>query len=153
MTRTQVTIIGAGPSGLLLGQLLHREGIDSIVLERRSREYCEARIRAGLLEPGTVALLRRAGASDRMDREGLIHDGVNNAFGSRVLRVDVKQLAKGSECSGFAQLGRSCNSAGMRSSLRVSWTCRVEDRHFSSKMISPLNSGLWGWIIATPVLP
>ena len=67
--RTQVAIIGAGPAGLLLSQLLHLAGIDTIVLERRSRAYVEARVRAGVLEPGTVELLKRAQAAQRLERE------------------------------------------------------------------------------------
>ncbi len=69
--RTQVAIVGAGPAGLLLGQLLHRHGIDAVILEARSREYVEARIRAGVLEQGTMEVLREAGVGERMDREGL----------------------------------------------------------------------------------
>jgi p-hydroxybenzoate 3-monooxygenase len=84
MLKTQVAIIGAGPSGLLLAQLLHRHGIDTVVLERRTREYVEARIRAGLLERGTVELL---------DAAGLVHDGVQLAFGGRTQRFDLKALS------------------------------------------------------------
>ncbi|MGA3158029.1 MAG: FAD-dependent monooxygenase, partial [Steroidobacteraceae bacterium] len=73
MQRTQIAIIGAGPSGLLLAQLLQRHGIDSVVLEQRSREYVEARIRAGLLEQGTVDLLEEAGVGQRLHQEGLVH--------------------------------------------------------------------------------
>jgi p-hydroxybenzoate 3-monooxygenase len=91
--RTQVVIIGAGPAGLLLSQLLHQAGIESIVLERRSRAYVEARIRAGVLEPGTVELLRRADASGRMEREALTHDGFRIAFSGRATRIDLKGLA------------------------------------------------------------
>ncbi len=92
MIRTQVAIIGAGPSGLLLSQLLHRNGIDSVVLERRSRDYVEGRIRAGLLERGTVELLEAAGVGERLNREGLVHDGVELAFSGRIHRVDLKAL-------------------------------------------------------------
>jgi p-hydroxybenzoate 3-monooxygenase len=74
--RTQVAIIGAGPAGLLLGQLLHRQGIQSVILEARSRAYAEARIRAGVLEQGTIEVLREAGVGERMDREGLLHGGI-----------------------------------------------------------------------------
>jgi p-hydroxybenzoate 3-monooxygenase len=92
MSRTQVAIIGAGPSGLLLSQLLHTRGIESIVLERQTREYVEARIRAGLLEWGTVDLLHEAGVGARMMREGLAHDGVELAFDRRTHRIDLKAL-------------------------------------------------------------
>ncbi len=90
--RTQVCIIGGGPAGLLLAQLLHRKGIDTVVLERRSRAYVLGRIRAGVLEFGTVALLHEAGVGDRMDREGFVHDGVNIALQNRGFRIDFKTL-------------------------------------------------------------
>ncbi|MFI4868065.1 MAG: 4-hydroxybenzoate 3-monooxygenase [Steroidobacterales bacterium] len=92
MSKIQVAIIGAGPSGLLLSQLLHTRGIESIVLERQSREYVEARIRAGLLEWGTVDLLNEAGVGARMLREGLAHDGVELAFDGHVHRIDLYGL-------------------------------------------------------------
>ncbi len=88
--RTQVGIIGAGPSGLLLSQLLHLEGIDSVVLERRSREHVLGRVRAGVLEPGTVEVLRRARVAARLDAEGLQHSGVRLAFDGRVERIDLE---------------------------------------------------------------
>jgi p-hydroxybenzoate 3-monooxygenase len=91
--RTQVVIIGAGPAGLLLSQILHLAGIDTIVLERRTRAYVEARIRAGVLEPGTVELLKRAQASQRMERDALTHDGFRIAFGRRSTRIDLRGLA------------------------------------------------------------
>ena len=90
MSRIQVAIIGAGPSGLLLSQLLHTRGIESIVLERHTREYVEARIRAGLLEWGTVELLNEAGVGARMMREGLAHDGVELAFDGHAQRIDLE---------------------------------------------------------------
>jgi p-hydroxybenzoate 3-monooxygenase len=92
MRKTQVAIVGAGPSGLLLSQLLRRNGIDSVVLEQRSREYVEARIRAGLLEQGTVDLLVEAGVGERLLREGLVHDGFEMAFDGRVHRIDLLGL-------------------------------------------------------------
>ena len=92
MRTTQVAIIGAGPSGLLLSQLLSRAGIDSIVLERQSREHVQGRIRAGLLEWGTVELLNEAGVGARMMREGLVHDGFDLAFAGRHHRIDLKRL-------------------------------------------------------------
>ncbi len=91
-TKTQVGIVGAGPSGLLLAQLLHKHGIESVVLERQSRDYVLSRIRAGVLERGTVALLEQAGVGDRMRREGLVHDGVMLQFDSRLHRVDFREL-------------------------------------------------------------
>src|SRR5262245_13746689 len=92
MLRTQVAIVGAGPAGLLLSQLLGRNGIDSIVLEKRSREHVQARIRAGLREQGTVDLLTEAGVADRLRREGLTHDGFEMAFGDRIHRIDLRGL-------------------------------------------------------------
>jgi len=91
--RTQVVIIGAGPAGLLLSRLLWREGIDHVVLERRSRAYVESRIRAGVLEPGTVDLLMAAGVADRMHREALTHDGFHLVFDGRYAHIDLKELA------------------------------------------------------------
>ncbi len=88
--RTQVCIIGGGPSGLLLGQLLHNEGIDTVVLERRSRDYVLSRIRAGVLEWGSVETLRRAGVGTRMDAFGLVHDGSYFSARNRGFRVDFK---------------------------------------------------------------
>jgi p-hydroxybenzoate 3-monooxygenase len=90
--RTQVAIIGAGPSGLLLGQLLHRAGIDTIILEQRSKEYVLGRIRAGVLERGAVALLDEAGCGSRMRREGLVHEGIEIAFGGIRHRIELKAL-------------------------------------------------------------
>src|SRR5262245_36881381 len=75
--RTQVAIIGAGPAGLLLSQLLQLAGIESVVLETRNREAIEATIRAGILEQGTVELMRAIGAGERMDREGFRHEGIH----------------------------------------------------------------------------
>src|SRR5712671_538740 len=92
MSRTQVAIIGAGPSGLLLSQLLHLCGIESVVLERRSREYVEGRIRAGVLEQGTVDLLNEAQVGERMQRECLVHSGFEIAFGERRLHVNLQDL-------------------------------------------------------------
>jgi p-hydroxybenzoate 3-monooxygenase len=93
MAKVQVAIIGAGPSGLLLSLLLQTRGIESLVLERHTREHVEARIRAGLLEWGTVELARQAGAGDRMLREGLPHSGVGLAFGGQAHRIDLLGLS------------------------------------------------------------
>ena len=94
--RTQIVIIGGGPSGLLLSQLLEKQGIETVVLERKSRDYVLSRIRAGVLETGAVELLREAGAGERMDREGIIHDGTYLALSNRGFRIDFKQLTGGS---------------------------------------------------------
>jgi p-hydroxybenzoate 3-monooxygenase len=90
--RTQVVIIGSGPSGLLLGQLLSGAGIDNIILDRASKDYILGRVRAGVLEEGTVDLLRAAGAAERLDREGLPHDGFSLAFNGRDHRIDLHEL-------------------------------------------------------------
>jgi p-hydroxybenzoate 3-monooxygenase len=93
--RTQVGIIGSGPSGLLLARLLHLQGIDSVILESRSREYVQGRIRAGVIEQGMADLLREAKAGDRMDRKGLIHEGINIAFDGRLERIDFPKHTNG----------------------------------------------------------
>ena len=91
--RTQVGIVGAGPAGLLLARLLGLAGIDVVVLEKRDPEYLRARVRAGLLEQGTVDLLTEAGVGDRLARERLIHEGVELAFDGKRHRIDLKRLA------------------------------------------------------------
>jgi p-hydroxybenzoate 3-monooxygenase len=90
--RTQVAIVGAGPAGLLLGQLLQREGIDTLLLERRSAEYVAGRIRAGVLEPGTVDVLDRAGVSKRLHAEAQVHEGVEIGFRGHRHRIALKAL-------------------------------------------------------------
>jgi len=90
--RTQVAIIGAGPSGLLLGQLLHNSGIANVILEQRSGEYVLSRIRAGLIEAATVDILDRAGVGARLHREGLLHEGIEISFGGRRHRIDFRKL-------------------------------------------------------------
>jgi p-hydroxybenzoate 3-monooxygenase len=90
--RTQVVIVGAGPAGLVLSQLLHLQGIESVVLERRDRAYVEARVRAGVLEHGTAETLREADLGKRMDAEGMPHEGTELRFGGRRHRVDFADL-------------------------------------------------------------
>ncbi|MBX6767521.1 MAG: 4-hydroxybenzoate 3-monooxygenase [Actinomadura rubrobrunea] len=90
--RTQVAIVGAGPAGLLLSQLLHRQGIESVVLESRDREYIERRQRAGMLEQNTTDVLREAGVGDRLDREGLVHHGLELRFGGAGHRIPLTEL-------------------------------------------------------------
>ena len=93
--RTQIGIVGAGPAGLMLSHLLHRQGIDSIVVEARSRQYVEDRVRAGVLEQGTADLMVETGVGARLQREGLIHHGVMFRFAGRTHRFDFKELANG----------------------------------------------------------
>ncbi|TCD11932.1 4-hydroxybenzoate 3-monooxygenase [Oricola cellulosilytica] len=90
--RTQVCIIGSGPSGLLLGQLLNGIGIEAIILDRVSKDYILGRVRAGVLEPGTVALLDQAGVGKRLHSEGLVHDGFDIAFDGTLHNVSLKEL-------------------------------------------------------------
>ncbi|MBD3678861.1 MAG: 4-hydroxybenzoate 3-monooxygenase [Rhodobacteraceae bacterium] len=90
--RTQVCIIGGGPSGLLLSQLLHLKGIDTVILERKSRDYVLSRIRAGVLEWGSVEMLREAGVGDRMDREGFVHAGTYMSALNKGFRIDFEKL-------------------------------------------------------------
>ena len=101
--RTQVGIIGAGPAGLLLAHLLHLRGIESVVLETRSREDIEATIRAGVLEQGTVDLLNESGVGERMRREGLRHDGVILRFGGQSHRIHLSELTGGRSIMVYAQ--------------------------------------------------
>jgi len=101
--RTQVAIIGAGPAGLLLGQLLSRAGIDNVILERRSADYVLSRIRAGVLEQGMVDLLHEAGVGERLDQEGLVHDGFSLAFHGALHRLDLKDLSGGRTVTVYGQ--------------------------------------------------
>jgi p-hydroxybenzoate 3-monooxygenase len=101
--RTQVGIVGAGPAGLLLSHLLQREGIDSIVLDNRSRADIEATVRAGVLEQGTVDLLQALGLGERMRREGAIHHGIELRFAGRGHRIDLSELTGGKAITVYAQ--------------------------------------------------
>ncbi|HEY1240219.1 MAG TPA: 4-hydroxybenzoate 3-monooxygenase [Bryobacteraceae bacterium] len=101
--RTQVGIIGAGPAGLMLSHLLHLEGIESIILEARSREYIESRVRAGVLEQTTVDLLTEAGLGERLKREGLVHRGIYLSFHGRRHHIDMTELTGGRSITVYAQ--------------------------------------------------
>jgi len=101
--RTQVGIIGAGPSGLLLSHLLHLNGIESIVLENRSRRYVEERIRAGVLEQGTVDLLNQTGVGARMQKQGMVHHGLDLLFDGKRHRIDLSALTGGKAVTVYAQ--------------------------------------------------
>ena len=101
--RTQVGIVGAGPAGLLLSHLLHLDGIDSVVVENRSRDYVEHRVRAGVLEQGSVDLLNAAGVGERMRREGLVHRGIELRFGGKGHRIDFPSLTAGRSITVYGQ--------------------------------------------------
>jgi p-hydroxybenzoate 3-monooxygenase len=101
--KTQVAIIGAGPSGLLLGQLLHLQGIETVILEAKTPEYVLGRIRAGVLEQGFVDLLREAKAGERMDREGHVHEGFSMSFAGQQKRIDLKELTGGKTVMVYGQ--------------------------------------------------
>jgi len=101
--RTQVGIVGAGPAGLLLGRLLWLQGIESVVIETRSREYVESRIRAGVLEQGTVDILNEAGVGERMRRQGLVHHGLELSFRGRRHRINLRELTGGRAITVYGQ--------------------------------------------------
>jgi p-hydroxybenzoate 3-monooxygenase len=102
-TRTQVAIVGAGPAGLLLARLLACQGVDSVVLERRSRDHVERRLRAGVLEQGTADLLRAAGVGERLDRQGLVHHGLYLQFDGERHRIPLSELADGRAITVYGQ--------------------------------------------------
>ncbi len=101
--QTQVAIIGSGPAGLLLGQLLHKAGIDTVILERRSRDYVLGRVRAGVLEQGTVSLIDEAGCGQRMHREGLVHRGIEISVRGTRHRIDLHGLTGGKSVMVYGQ--------------------------------------------------
>jgi len=102
-TKTKIAIIGAGPSGLLLGQLLTKAGIDNIILERKSGEYVLSRIRAGVLEQGTADLLREAGVGERMDKEGIVHTGTDFSFQGEHHHLDLEKYSGGKKVVVYGQ--------------------------------------------------
>ena len=124
--RTQVAIIGSGPSGLLLGQLLAGIGVDNVILERASSEHVLARVRAGVLEQGTVDLLKEAGVAARLHEEGLSHDGISLAFDNRLHRIDLSGLTGGKHVTIYGQteltrdLMNAREAAGLQSIFEVS---------------------------------
>ena len=103
LMRTQVGIVGAGPAGLVLSHLLHLQGIESVVLESQRRDYVEQRIRAGVLEQGTVDLLVESGVGARLKREGLVHRGIELRFGGKGHRIDLAELTGGKAITIYAQ--------------------------------------------------
>ena len=125
--RTQVGIIGAGPSGLLLSQLLSKNGIDNIVIERQSRAYVEARIRAGVLESGTVDLLDTAGVGQRMHAEGLIHEGFRIAFDGELKRIDMARRTGGHSVMIYGQTEITKDLFQARENTNGNIICEAED--------------------------
>ena len=125
--RTQVAIIGAGPAGLLLGQLLHTCGIDTIIVERKDRAYVLARIRAGVLEQGTVELLDSVGVAGRLHREGLIHDGIEIAFGGARHRIDLKAATGGRIVTVYGQTEVTRDLIDARDALGLKTIYEAED--------------------------
>jgi p-hydroxybenzoate 3-monooxygenase len=103
IVHAQVAIIGAGPAGLVLARLLQLHGVESVVIEHRDRAYVERRVRAGVLEHGTVELLRRIGAGDRLAREGLVHHGLYLRFASETHRIDMTELTGGRSITVYGQ--------------------------------------------------
>src|ERR1700731_2971167 len=101
--RTQVGIVGAGPAGLMLSHLLHRAGIESVVVENRTRQYVQERVRAGVLEQGTVDLMNETGVGERLRREGLIHRGLELRFAGRGHRIDLFGLTGGKAITIYGQ--------------------------------------------------
>ncbi len=124
--RTQVAIIGAGPAGLLLGQLLHRQGIEAVILEARSRSYVEARIRAGVLEQGTIDVLREAGVGERMDREGLVHGGIYLCFDNTLHHIAMSELTNGRSVMiyGQTEVVKDLIAARLSSGAPLLFECR-----------------------------
>ncbi|WP_282608716.1 4-hydroxybenzoate 3-monooxygenase [Pelagibius sp. Alg239-R121] len=125
--RTQVGIIGAGPAGLLLSQLLHLKGIDSVVLERQSRAYVLSRIRAGVLEQGTVDLLKTAQVGERLDREALLHGGIELAFNGKRRHIDMKGLTGGSVVTVYGQTEVTKDLMDARNALGGQLVYEAED--------------------------
>lgn len=101
--RTQVGIVGAGPAGLMLAHLLYRGGIESVVIEARSRKYVQERVRAGVLEQGTVDLMTATGVGERLEREGLVHHGIELRFARRGHRIDLSELTGGAAITIYGQ--------------------------------------------------
>lgn len=125
--RTQVGIIGSGPSGLLLSQLLYVNGIDSVILERQSRAHVEGRIRAGVLEQVTVDLLRTARVNERMDQDGIIHGGFSLAFSNRKERIDMQKLTGGNTIMiyGQTEVTKDLIDARLEAGGKIEFECPV----------------------------
>jgi p-hydroxybenzoate 3-monooxygenase len=127
VTQTQVGIVGAGPAGLVLGHLLHLQGIESVILEDRSREYVEGRVRAGVLEQSTVDLLIEMGVGDRLQREGMVHQGVELRFGGEGHRIPFDELTGGCGITIYGQQEVVKDLIAARVEARAPLLFEVED--------------------------
>src|SRR5215213_7218431 len=129
--RTRVGIVGGGPAGLLLSHLLHLEGIESVVLERRSREDLETTVRAGVLEHGTAGLLRGVGVGERMLREGSVHHGIELRFDGRGHRIDFADLTDGLSIMIYGQqeVVKDLIQARLEAGGKVLFKARAESVH------------------------
>lgn len=121
--RTQVGIVGAGPAGMFLALLLHRHGIDSIVVEQRDRAYVEGRVRAGVLEQNTVDVMRELSVADRLSREGLVHCGTNIAIDGSLFHIDFAALTGGKTVTVYGQqeVMRDLFTAGEQRGIAICW--------------------------------
>ncbi|MDB5762868.1 MAG: 4-hydroxybenzoate 3-monooxygenase [Herminiimonas sp.] len=144
--KTQVAIIGAGPSGLLLGQLLHLQGIDTVILEAKTPEYVLGRVRAGVLEQGTVDLLRQAKADARMNLEGRVHEGFALSFAGRRERIDMKSLTGGKTVMVYGQtevtrdlMNARASAAGV--SIYQAGNVAVHDFHTAKPRVTFVKDG------------
>ena len=125
--RTQVVIVGAGPSGLLLGQLLHKAGVDAIILERQSPDYVLGRIRAGVLEQVTLDVLAQAGVDQRMNKEGLVHTGFDLLFKGERHRIDLAGLTGGQKVMVYGQTEVTRDLMGARQAAGLTSIYEVDD--------------------------
>ena len=137
--KTQVAIIGAGPSGLLLGQLLAKQGIETVILERVTGDYVLGRIRAGILEQGFVDLVREAGVAERMDREGEVHEGFEIAVNGQTTHIDLKGLTGGKVvvCYGQVEITKDLMDARAAAGLTTYYEAtKVQPHHVKSEQPS-----------------
>ncbi len=143
--RVEVAIIGAGPSGLLLGRLLGLAGVSFVILERQTQAHVESRIRAGVLERGSVRVLDEAGVGERMHREGLVHDGVEIAFAERRVRIDFRALTDANVMIyGQTEITRDLNQAHAAAGSEVLYECedvRLNDLEQARSSVSFVRDG------------
>jgi p-hydroxybenzoate 3-monooxygenase len=145
--RTQVAIVGAGPAGLLLGALLHRHGVESVIIEARSRAYCEARLRAGILEQGTRDVLLEAELGGRLSREGLIHGGIFLRFDGRSHHIPIDELTGGRSVTVYGQteLVKDLIAARIETGAPLYFDCaevRVEGVETDEPVVHYLHDGI-----------